>query len=431
MVNIVEENPLATFQQESSKFLDRSAYIDSELTSRIDKCIIRPSHWDWILVFLFSVCSNFFLRGVLTLYLRRKRSRYWSWSRLFGKSVLIIISNKKERIKVYGVENMFSRTIFAVAILSVVSAAFAKWTPYTRAECAYCTKDRQCSTKKCWNYKCVFDNKESMEKCFKKECEKCEKDRDCSTDKCWNYKCVNDTMESKNKCFTPECESCEANGECATGYCYRKKCVFFTKGGIAKCYPPTKEECEECSIHYDCKTGYCKWGKCVRKSFVNSRHCFLRDECAACKRSKQCKSGKCWNYFCTDGSDESIARCTTVTPSPSASASPSTVYKGDCEPCSSSHECASYKCSNGLCGGANKVQYCPKDECSACTKDRQCKTGKCWDYICTDGSYESLVRCGYKEECETCDESDKCATQKCWNYKCVFDTDDKRDRCFS
>lgn len=62
-------------------------------------------------------------------------------------------------------------------------------------------------------------------------------------------------------------------------------------------------------------------------------------------------------------------------------------------------------------------------ECSSCNRDSQCRQGKCWGspLRCTDGTYQSLVRCGFGRECATCTTGLQCSTLHCRNGRCVFD----------
>lgn len=68
-------------------------------------------------------------------------------------------------------------------------------------------------------------------------------------------------------------------------------------------------------------------------------------------------------------------------------------------------------------------------ECGKCQRTSQCIDGKCWQGKCTNGSYSSLLRCGFGAECSKCESGPQCATKLCELSKCVFNTQASRIRC--
>lgn len=317
-----------------------------------------------------------------------------------------------------------------------------------RPKCALCEKDSECFTKKCWRQKCIQDDKDYREDCFKPECAKCLKSSQCSTDKCWGQKCVYDSAFSMNKCFVSECAPCKQDNECVTQVCRNYKCVDPSKP-ITACSPSLKPECSSCENSSECITENCKWGKCVQKHPSSSRHCFLRPECAACKHSRQCQTNKCWGGKCVYKTVFSFKLCgfeptpdmfpflkktPMPHPSPSLTTPPTSStpsgLKYDCASCSEGAQCHSGMCSYGKCGGPHRVNYCSKSECTFCRRNQECESRKCWDAICTDGSYESLLRCGRKPECSFCVDDLACATMKCSRRRCVFNSAVEDKRCF-
>lgn len=72
-------------------------------------------------------------------------------------------------------------------------------------------------------------------------------------------------------------------------------------------------------------------------------------------------------------------------------------------------------------------------ECSVCTSSSQCKQGKCWGtpLRCTDGTYHSLLRCGFRAECQKCTGNLMCATHYCNHGRCVLTRHGSSSHCSS
>lgn len=63
-----------------------------------------------------------------------------------------------------------------------------------------------------------------------------------------------------------------------------------------------------------------------------------------------------------------------------------------------------------------------KKECDQCSQNAECLQEKCigTPATCSDGSYESLLRCGFTENCGMCDDDWTCASMNCSGGMCMF-----------
>lgn len=183
-------------------------------------------------------------------------------------------------------------------------------------------------------------------------------------------------------------------------------------------------ECSSCTNSSHCSTRKCWNNKCVYDTEISKKKCFSqKSECSLCTLGSECSLGKCWGSprKCTDGSLTSLLKCG---------------YRKECEACTSGLQCSTMKCLGGKCvfdtqASKDKCFHSPlKPECSPCSKNSDCAQGKCWGtpQKCTDGSYSSLLKCGFKPECSACTSALQCATKFCLFGKCLSDIS-SRNRC--
>lgn len=216
-------------------------------------------------------------------------------------------------------------------------------------------------------------------------------------------KCVYNSKWSKERCFTKECGSCYSDSECITQCCQQGKCVYHTNASYSKCFPSASPS--------------------VPPTYsITPSPSSARTPRPSPSMTSSPSSSKTPPPSPSMTSSPSSSHTASPTPTP-------TPLKPDCKPCKSSHECNSYMCTNGKCGSKYVVKHCPKYECDKCCRDSECKGGKCWNQICTDGSYKSLVRCGYKTECKPCKRGRECATRICKRGRCIFDTNASYRKC--
>lgn len=124
------------------------------------------------------------------------------------------------------------------------------------------------------------------------ECSICFFSSQCSTRKCWAGRCVFDNAVSRNKCFNTS-SGAGSGGNGRRGG--RKRNTIGTNGSRSRGGNRGQSR----------RRG--NGGGSARGN--NGGGSPLKSECAACSASSECQSNKCWKRKCVDGSLVSIAKC--------------------------------------------------------------------------------------------------------------------------
>lgn len=217
-----------------------------------------------------------------------------------------------------------------------------------------------------------------------------------------------------NRCVGDEADgaACQHGGQCQSGHCANKVC----------CAVPCAGECEACNL--DGSVGACRpvtGGNCGNGGACNNGQCEEpKANGEACAQDSECRSGHCTDGVCCDTAcggqckacnlQGSVGACSSVTGG--SCGSDGTCEDGECvepkvigEACTQNAECASNRCTDGVCcntdcDGACKACNLPNAPgiCSpisggSCGNGGSCEGGEC---VVDDGcgTCGQLVPCG-------------------------------------
>ncbi len=219
--------------------------------------------------------------------------------------------------------------------------------------------------------------------------------------------------------------------------------------------PRDDDGCKEDS---DCATGeYCaRKGLDVRKNICKAK----MDRGSPCTDKRQCDSGRCSWGFCANPDEcraDSDCASSEYCGNPISGVRSCKVLKDRGSACTSKSQCASGRCSWGICaapdecrsdGDCSSSQYCGdpisgvrsckalKAQGQACTKKEQCSTGRCsWGFCATADECRSNSDCSSNQYCgdpisgkrkcknllgkgKACTKRSQCASNRCSFFKC-------------
>lgn len=218
--------------------------------------------------------------------------------------------------------------------------------------------------------------------------------------------------------LAPLCALCNSNAQCETSFCVLGVCLGRGSQDISECLRrpmvPTRSvipfprgsrgglaACQRCTENTECANGL----QCSGRPPIC--HDGQRGSLRACRRRERPSATDC-------------PRCPAVPPlGMLLGPLPDEKRRPDCAPCFGPEDCGSNYCSFGLCGPPGIAARCLLPECRQCDRDSQCVTGKCWHEVCTYGTVDSLIRCGYTPPCGPCSSDDMCSTMECSRGVCV------------